>query len=192
MKISVESLPNFAGPCIHKPEELRCASCILDTSDYFSGLSIESKRQLQQFLHLKKFNKKELIYSEEQSCQNIYILMTGEVKIYKSLPNGKQQIHKLSIIPGDLIACEDIHMDHHGSSAESLSDVSVCYIKREDFQTVANNNLEVSDTLLRYMSRNLNAYIAHISNLGQKNALERVVSYLVYLRETHTEIKLDD
>ena len=38
---------------------------------------------------------------------------------------------------------------------------------------------------MQAMSRNLNAYIRHISNLGQKNALQRVASYLVYLYNTH-------
>ncbi|MDH5573288.1 MAG: Crp/Fnr family transcriptional regulator [Gammaproteobacteria bacterium] len=192
MKTVLKSYPNIAGPCLHKPEELRCAACILDTSYYFGSLSISAKRQLQQYLHFKTFNKKDFIYREEQTCQNLYILITGEVKIYKSMSNGKQQIHKLAMIPGDLIACEDLYLNNHGSSAEALSDVSVCYIKRADFQTVANMNTEVSDTMLQHMSRNLNSYIQHISNLGQKSALERVASYLLHLHDTHHEGNLEN
>ena len=192
MKTVAKAFSNIAGPCIHKPEELRCVACILDTSYYFSDLSISAKRQLQQFLEFKKFNKKDYIYREEQTCKNLYILMTGEVKIYKSMPNGKQHIHKLAMIPGDLIACEDLYLDNHGSTAETLSDVSVCYIKRADFQSVANMNAEVSDTMLQHMSRNLNSYIQHISNLGQKSALERVASYLLHLHETHHERNLQN
>lgn len=188
--LASSAVSDIAGPCIHKPEDLRCVSCILDTSFYFSGLSIESKRQLQQHLQLKKFSKKELIYKAEQTCQNLYILMSGEVKIYQSMPNGKQQIHKLALIPGDLIACEDLYLDHHGSTAEALSDVSVCYIKREAFQAVASMNTEISDTLLQHMSRSLNSYIRHISNLGQKTAVERIASYLVHMYETHHERNL--
>ncbi|MCK4833579.1 MAG: winged helix-turn-helix domain-containing protein, partial [Gammaproteobacteria bacterium] len=44
---------------------------------------------------------------------------------------------------------------------------------------------EISDTLMQAMSRNLNSYIKHIANLGQKNALQRLASYLVYLNDTH-------
>ncbi len=176
-----------AGPCLHKPAEVRCVSCIMDTSYYFSNLSIESKRDLQLSLNLKHFDKKESLYKEGETCSHLFILISGEIKVYKTLPNGKQQIHKLAQIPGDLIACEDLFLESHGSSAEALTDVSVCYIKNEDLGKSTERHKEITDTLLQAMSRNLNSYIRHIANLGQKNALERLASYLVFLNETHSE-----
>jgi len=101
---------NIAGPCLDKPVEIRCASCIMDTSYYFSELSVEAKRDLQPSLSLKQFNKKEALYKEGDACSNLYILLSGEVKVYKTLPNGKRQIHKLVQVPGDLIACDDLYL----------------------------------------------------------------------------------
>ena len=176
---------NIAGPCMDKPTSIRCASCIMDTSYYFSNLSVEAKKDLQPSLSLKRFTKKEALYKEGDACAHLYILLSGEVKVYKTLPNGKQQIHKLVQIPGDLIACEDLYLDTHGSSAEALNDVSVCHLKCDDLQASAERYNEISDTLMQAMSRNLNSYIRHIANLGQKNALERLASYLVYLNDTH-------
>ena len=183
---------NTAGPCLDKPEEIRCASCIMDTSYYFNGLSVEAKRDLQPSLSLKRFNKKEALYKEGDTSSHLYILLSGEVKIYKTLPNGKQQIHKLAQIPGDLIACDDLYLNAHASSAEALNDVSVCYLKCDDLRDSAGRYKEISDTLMHAMSCNLNSYIRHIANLGQKNALERLASYLVYLHETHHDRNLKD
>ena len=180
----IRSKENFAGPCIHKPAEIRCASCILDTSCYFDNLSIEAKRDLQLSLNLKLFNKKESLYKEGDKCKHLYILMTGEVKVYKTLANGKQQIHKLAQIPGDLIACEDLYLNTHGSSAEALSDVSVCHLRCDELRHSSGRYTEITETLMQSMSRNLNAYIRHIANLGQKNALEKLASYLIYLNDT--------
>ena len=182
----------IAGPCMGKPAEIRCASCVMDTSYYFNGLSIEAKRDLQPSLSLKHFNKKEALYKEEDACKNLYILISGEVKVYKTLSNGKHQIHKLAQVPGDLIACDDLYLEKHASSAEALNDVSVCYLKCDDLRESAERYKEISDTLMRAMSYNLNSYIRHIANLGQKNALERLASYLVYLHETHHERNLKD
>jgi len=176
---------NIAGPCLDKPVEIRCASCIMDTSFYFSNLSIDAKRDLQPNLSLGRFNKKETLYKEGDACRHLYILLSGEVKVYKTLPNGKQQIHKLVQIPGDLIACEDLYLETHGSSAEALNDVTVCYLRCNDLHNSTERYKEISDTLLQAMSRNLNSYIKHIANLGQKNALQRLASYLVYLNDTH-------
>ena len=181
---------NVVGPCLNKPADIRCASCIMDTSSYFNELSVEAKRDLQPSLGLKRFNKKEALYKEGDASSQLYILLSGEVKIYKTLPNGKQQIHKLAQIPGDLIACDDLYLTRHASSAEALNDVTVCYLKSDDLRDSAGRYNEISDTLMRVMSHNLNSYIRHIANLGQKNALERLASYLVYLHETHQDRNL--
>lgn len=178
---------HIAGPCLDKSAAIRCASCIMDTSYYFANLSIEAKRDLQPSLSLGRFDKKEALYKEGDICRHLYILLSGEVKVYKTLPNGKQQIHKLVQVPGDLIACEDLYLKTHGSSAEALNDVTVCYLKCDDLQNSTERYKEISDTLMQAMSRNLNSYIRHIANLGQKNALQRLASYLVYLNDTHQE-----
>ncbi len=178
---------NIAGPCRDKPAEIRCASCIMDTSYYFANLSLEAKLDLQSSLSLGRFDKKEALYKEGDTCRHLYILLSGEVKVYKTLHNGKQQIHKLVQIPGDLIACEDLYLKTHGSSAEALNDVTVCHLKCEDLHNSTERYKEISDTLLQAMSRDLNSYIRHIANLGQKNALQRLASYLVYLNDTHQE-----
>lgn len=177
----------IAGPCLDKPAEIRCGSCIMDTSDYFANLSIEAKRYLQPSLSLRRFNKNDSLYKEGDVCRYLYILLSGEVKVYKTLPNGKQQIHKLAQIPGDLIACEDLFLETHGSTAEALNDVTVGHLKCDDLHKSTERYKEISDTLMQAMSRNLNSYIRHIANLGQKNALQRLASYLVYLNETHQQ-----
>ena len=182
---------NVAGPCPDKPAEIRCASCIMDTSLYFSGLSLEAKRDLQPYLQLKRFRKREVLYQAGDECRYVYILLSGEIKIYKSLSNGKQQIHKLAQIPGDLIPCEELFIEKHGSSAIALEEVSVCYLKRQDLLDSTDRHGEIATCLMRSMSRNLHAYIRHITNLGQKSALERVASYLVYLNDTHHERNLN-
>ena len=186
----VEQKNNIAGPCQFRPVEARCAFCIMDTSHLFSGLSIEAKRNLQQSLNLKQFNRGELLYNEGAASNYLYILLSGEVKIYKSLSNGKQQIHKLAQIPGDLIACEDLYLTNHGSSCEALNDVAVCYLKLNDLNNSIQCHKEISDALMQSMAYNLNAYIRHIANLGQKSALERLASYITYLSETHHDGEL--
>ncbi len=183
----------IAGPCRHKPQDERCRTCILDSSDYFEGMTIAAKTALQVGLKRKHFARKEILYREGDSGKNLYILLTGEIKVYKSMSDGRQQIHKIASIPGDLIACEDLFLDTYSSTAEAISEASVCYIEKSHLQEVTSSHRELLDAMLRVMTRHLNAYIRHIANLGNKNALERVASYLVFLHDTHRQrnLKLD-
>lgn len=176
---------NIVGPCRHKPVDERCASCFLDTSDYFTGLSVPAKLALQLVLSYRTYGRREMLYREGSPSEHLYILISGEVKVYKSLSGGRQQIHKLVLIPGDLIGCEDLFLDNHCSTAESIEGVAVGCLGKEDLRRVIGAHKEVSDTLLHTMARNLNSYVRHVSNLGQKKAVERVASYLVFLHQTH-------
>lgn len=187
MPLSIEkSAFGVAGPC-DKPSGLRCSVCILDVSDYFRGLSIAAKRAMQGAMQLASYERHRQLYAEGDPSNYLYVLLRGEVKLYKSLSDGRQQIHKLVLIPGDLIACEDLFLDRHRSSAETLSDVAVCGIQKHRLQRIVTEYPEISDTLMRTMARNLNAYIRHVANLGQKKALERLASYLLFLHETNEE-----
>jgi CRP/FNR family transcriptional regulator len=185
MQVALEK--GTVGPCPDKPANVRCLSCILDTSEYFRELSIPAKRALQRTMQIIPYERHELLYSEGERTEGLYILFGGEVKLYKTLSDGRQQIHRLGLVPGDLIGCEDLFLDRHGSSAETLTDASVCRIQKAPLRRVAADYPEVSDTLLRTMARNLNSYVRHVANLGQKNAVERLASYLLFMDETHEE-----
>ncbi|MDH5650024.1 MAG: Crp/Fnr family transcriptional regulator, partial [Gammaproteobacteria bacterium] len=159
----------IAGPCRHKPVEQRCIQCIVDSSSFFSHLSLPAKLALQKKMHLRRYNRRTRIYCEGDVSDHFHILMSGEVKNYKSLSNGHQQIYKLVIIPGDLIDCEDLFGGRYTGTAEALTPVSLCVIEKEVFKTIGRQYGEITELLLHSMSRNLNEYIRHIANLGQKS-----------------------
>lgn len=182
-----KNAPGMVGSCPDRPAKVHCSACILDTSGYFRDLSVAAKHAMQGAMQVAFYERHRLLYAEGDPSDHLYVLLRGEVKLYKSLSDGRQQIHKLVLIPGDLIACEDLFLDRHSSSAEALGSVAVCGIRKNRLRHIVTEHPEISDTLMRTMTRNLNAYVRHIANLGQKNALERLASYLLFLHETHEE-----
>lgn len=176
---------NLAGPCRHKPVTSRCLSCILDDSSYFASLPMHAKLALQQGMHLKKYPRLSVLYQEGGHDNYLYILISGEVKVYKSTADGRQQIHKIASIPGDLIACEDLYLSASSSTSEAISETTVCMMRRDFLREASTKFPEISDAMMQAMARNLNAYIRHIANLGSKNAESKVASYLVFQHETH-------
>jgi CRP-like cAMP-binding protein len=174
-----------AGPCRHKPVQERCLSCILDESDYFRELTLAAKLAMQPGMQYRAYERREVLYRESERNDYLYILLHGEVKVYKAAGDGRQQIHRIVAIPGDLIACEDLYLEAAGSTAEAILDTAVCRLRRDFLKEVGRLEGEITEAILRAMARNLNAYIRHIANLGAKTALERVASYLLYLHDTH-------
>lgn len=184
-RANITSCSTLAGPCRHKPANNRCRSCILDDSSYFAALPVNARLALQTGMQLKTFPRLSVLYNEGGHDNSLYILISGEVKVYKSTADGRQQIHKIASIPGDLIACEDLYLSASSSTSEAISDTTVCMMRRDFLRQATTQFPEISDAMMQAMARNLNAYIRHIANLGSKNAESKVASYLVFQHETH-------
>jgi CRP/FNR family transcriptional regulator len=185
------SLGQMAGPCRQTQGGEKCASCILDTTEYFKGLSLAAKRELQAMMRLSRFARHEMLHAEGQPAERFCILMHGEAKEFRALPDGRHQIHKLAVIPGEVIGCQDMFLETYGSSVEAITPVTACCLKRQDLLAGIARYPEVGLAMLRTMARDLNACIRHIANLGQKQAVERLAAYLVYLQETQAGRVLD-
>lgn len=179
----------IAGPCRIKPEDGRCLSCILDNSDYFTGLSIDAKIALQHSMQLKTFKRHAVLYREGGRNNHLYILISGEVTVGKSTVDGRQQIHKIVSIPGDLIACEDLFLKTSSSTSTAIADTSIACIRRDFMHAVSADYPEIMDTIMQAMARNLNAYIRSIANLAARNAESRLATYLFFQHDTHTQGK---
>lgn len=189
---SVTAAPVDVGPCRHKPVPEQCAACILDTSDYFRGLSLPAKQALQEWMRLHRFERHQMLHAEGQPSERVCLLMRGEVKVFRSLPDGRHQIHKLAVMPGDVIGCEDLFLKTYGSSAQALTPVTVCALSRQELLAAIRRDPELGMVFMETMARDLNAYIRHIANLGQKQALERLAAYLMFMLETHAQQTSDE
>lgn len=179
------------GPCRHKPVIEQCAACVLDLSDYFQGLSVPAKLALQAGMRLARFGRHEMLHHEGQPAERLCILMRGEAKVFRSLPDGRHQIYKLAVACGDVIGCEDMFLEAHGSSVQAITPVTACCLPRKDLIAAIELHPEVGLAMLRAMARDLNASIRHIANLGQKQAVERLAAYLVFLQESRAGRELD-
>lgn len=176
--------------CEIKPNANRCEVCILDHSDYFRDLPIAAKQYLQKGVQRKTFSRHEMLYNETERNDYLYIMVSGGVKVYKSTSDGRQQIHKLVAVPGDLVACEDLFQEAAGSSAEAIEDTVLCGLHRDFLQEASQRHVEISNVLMRVMASKLNAYIRHVANLGSKTALQKVSSYLVFRLNSHSQRKV--
>lgn len=130
----MSQVDNVAGPCKHPAADQNCDSCILDCSQQFADFCVEAKRDMQKHMYLKHFRRHECLYNQGEPCDELYVLISGDAKIFRKLRNGDQQIYKVVHTPGEVIGCEDMFFDQHENSAEALEDVSVCCVKRDDLK----------------------------------------------------------
>lgn len=191
MRVKSSETISHSGIPRGKPDSQRCAVCILDHSDYFRDLPIAAKEYLQKGMQRKTFSRHEMLYNETERNDYLFIMVSGGVKVFKSTSDGRQQIHKLVGVPGELVACEDLYREVAGSSAEAIEDTVMCGLHRDFLQEASQRHVEISNVLMRVMASKLNAYIRHVANLGSKTALQKVSSYLVFRLNSNSQRKVE-
>src|SRR5215510_9378978 len=119
------------------------------------------------------------IYGEGEPADYLYKVISGTVRTYKVLSDGRRQIGAF-YMAGDVFGLEA--GDEHTFSAEAISDAKVLVIKRSALVALAERDNEVARQLWALTGRELSRVQDHILLLI-KTAQERVVGFLLEMAE---------
>jgi len=119
------------------------------------------------------------IYGEGEPADYLYKVISGTVRTYKVLSDGRRQIGAF-YMPGDVFGLET--SDEHTFSAEAICDSKVLVIKRSTLVALAGRDTEVARQLWALTGRELSRVQDHILLLI-KTAQERVVGFLLEMAE---------
>ena len=119
------------------------------------------------------------IYGEGEPADYLYKVISGTVRTYKVLSDGRRQIGAF-YMPGDVFGLET--SDEHTFSAEAISDSKVLVIKRSALVALAERDSDVARQLWALTGRELSRVQDHIMLLI-KTAQERVAGFLLEMAE---------
>lgn len=127
------------------------------------------------------------IYGENESADYLYKVVSGVVRTYKLLNDGRRQIGSF-YLPGDIFGLEI--GDEHTSSAEAVSVSKIQVIKRSAVIALAGRDKEVARQLWSLTATELRRAQDHIMLL-LKTAQERVVGFLLEMAERNLASEFD-
>ena len=128
---------------------------------------------------LMPFARNSEVFGENEPADYLYKLVSGSVRSYKVLVDGRRQIGAF-YVPGDIFGLES--GDAHTFSAEAVSDCKILVIKRSAVMNLAARDPEVARQLWAAIARELTRVQAH-SLLLIKTAQERVASFLLEMAD---------
>ena len=124
---------------------------------------------------LMPFARNSEIYGENEPADYLYKVVSGTVRTYKVLVDGRRQIGGFHL-PGDMLGFES--GDEHTFSAEAITDCKILVIKRIAVITLAARDNDVSQQMWALTARELQRVQDH-SMVLIKSAQERVASFLL-------------
>ena len=129
------------------------------------------------------------IYGENEPADFLYKVISGTVRTYKVLSDGRRQIGAFHL-PGDMFGFES--GETHSCSAEAITQAKVMVIRSSAVAALAARDNAVAQQLLKLTGCELGRAQSHLMLLI-KTAQERVAGFLLEMADRikmHNEIEL--
>jgi CRP/FNR family transcriptional regulator, cyclic AMP receptor protein len=153
-------------------EVLRRVPIFTDLSD--TELSFLSERAVR-----RKYENGELLFHEGDPCAGLFVIESGNVRIFKSSATGREQV--LSIDgPGSSVAELPVFDGgKYPASAAAVNEVAALFVSRQDFHSMCLVHPQVALKVLRIVGKRLRALVGIIEELSFTTVRSRLISLLV-------------
>lgn len=136
-------------------------------------------------INLNEFSYKKgtEIFGEKEPADYVYQVVSGAVRSYKLLSDGRRQIGAFHLV-GDIFGLE-IGAEHR-FTAEAIVTTTVRLMMRRSLEVVVEHDVKVARNLLSMTTSNLRHAEDHMLLLGRKTSLERVAAFLIEMDRRST------
>lgn len=155
-----------------------CAACEVRAVALCGALDDHELARMDAISTPLKFAPGQMIVQEKDDANSVYNVLSGHVKLYKLLSDGRRQITGF-LLPGDFIGISAL--DTHEYAAEAMDSVTLCRFPRVSLNALLTEYPYLMQRMLDIVSHDLAQAQAHAVLLGRKTARERVCSFLLAL-----------
>ena len=149
----------------------------------FSGLTESELSFIAPRVVSRHYSAGETIFGEGEPCSGLYVVESGNVRIFKSSSSGREQV--LSIDgPGSSIA--ELPVFDGGTypaSGAAVDDVSLLFVSKQDFQALCLAHPQVPLKVLRVVGARLRRLVGIIEELSFTTVRHRLANYLLRLAQ---------
>ncbi len=148
--------------------------------DLFQGVPAEKLRTLAERSRYRTYKAGEMFIGETDPAHAFYVIVTGQVKLYKSSPEGKEQTLYL-LRPGDPFGmCTAFAIDSFPANAMALEESGVLMIPGPIMETVATSEPRLLMNIIQILSDRLKESMTLIESLSLKEIPQRLASFLLH------------
>ena len=147
----------------------------------FQGVSPEKLRFLASQATYKKFKAGELVIGEADPIRSFYVVITGQLKLYRSSAEGKEQTLQL-LGPGDPFGlCTAFATESFPASAMAIVDAAVLLIPGTVMEATARQEPALLLNIISILSQRLKDSMSLIESLALKEIPGRLAAFLRHL-----------
>ncbi len=164
---------------------IHCHSCSMSDLCIPFSLNNSEMEQLDNIIERKKpIQKGQLICNAGDKLQSIFAIRSGSFKSYSLSNNGDEQVVSFNLA-GDIVGFDSIGRGVHQSFTVALETSMVCEIPYETVEKLSGTMPRLRQHMMRLMSDEILDDQKMLMLLSQRNAEERLASFISLLSERY-------
>lgn len=166
-----------------KPSPTAWMQC-LGPNSIFQGLDASELETMSRRARRKHFLTGELLFQEGERCAGLHIVFSGRVRIFKSSPNGREQVLAIEG-PGSTVAELPVFDGgNYPASAIAVEPTELVFLPREEFRAFCLERPEVALKVLSAVGSRLRKLVELIEELSFTTVRQRLASTLLRLAKS--------
>ncbi|MBK8471194.1 MAG: Crp/Fnr family transcriptional regulator [Sphingobacteriales bacterium] len=162
-----------------------CEFCTARPLSVFNSLPADQLQQLNNAKSCMVFKKGQYVFAENSYPMGLYCINAGKIKLFITGHDGKEQILRFAK-EGNIIGYRALLCDEpYHCSAIVIEDTSLCFIPKNTFLNLLEQNAQLSLSLIKLLGTNLKEAEQHIVSMSQKNVRERVAEALLFFKAVY-------
>ena len=154
---------------------------ILRQCPLFSALTPQELEHIEKIAVLQSYEKRSLIFGQDQPCLGFYLLVEGLVKIYRMSLEGKEQVLFL-VQPRNTFAEASLFLGgKYPANAETIKKSTLFFIPKAQIITLLKSDANLSLKMMAGLSQWLHRLVNLVDSLTLKDAESRLATYLMNL-----------
>jgi len=166
-------------------ENIRCENCPENDEPMFRSFCSEKVAGVDAVKTCSFYNKNEPLFIEGNTPRGVFFISTGKVKVFAVGEEGKEQIIQ---IPGegDLVGFRAMFNEEmYKVSATALEDCNICFIGKENFLRLVDENTPLKNGIMQALSTELAERARFVTKMAQKTVRERLAYSLIILEKVY-------
>jgi len=161
----------------------KCEQCIIKEFNSLNVLTNEELDRISTKKTVLDFKKGDTIFEEGEHIKGVFCIRQGICKISKIGINGKDQIINF-IGKGNLLGQRSVICNESTNlKATTMTDMSVCFIPKQEIINDLKDNPKFSMEMLRNMANDLKEADNVIVDMAQKSVKQRLAETLLYIKD---------
>jgi CRP-like cAMP-binding protein len=157
---------------------------VLKHVQIFSSLSESEFAFLTSHVVKRTYGPGELIFAEGDSCSGLYVVQSGNVRIFKSSAGGREQVLSIDGTGSSIAELPVFDGGNYPASAQSVTDSTLLFFSRQDFHALCAQHPQVALKVLRVVGGRLRRLVGIIEELSFTTVRHRLIALLVRLGKT--------